>query len=607
MSAHFSRRRFLQTAAGVAAGMTAGATASASAPLGVAILVDPDDAVASSVPARWAASELQRALSERGVTAGIYGHAAQVPAAHRRVTAAGMASPGAATALQRAGARAEAVSEGLALFEGSSGVWACGHDARGLTYALLELADRVRHADDAIAVLAVPSPVIERPANVVRSVTRLFTSEVEDKPWYNDREMWPDYLSMLATQRFNRFNLAFGIGYDFLRQVTDAYFLFAYPFLLAVPGYNVRVPQLPDAERDRNLEMLRFISDADGGARPATSSWASGCTATEWIDSPNPNYTIEGLTPETHGPYCRDAVRALLRGRVPQISGVTFRVHGESGVEEGSYDFWKTVFDGVATCGRNVEIDMHAKGMDQAMIDAALASGQPVKISPKYWAEHLGLPYHQADIRAQEWPRARRQRGPDEVQRGLAQLPALRLRRPAARGPQVGRAAPHLAGHAAPADLGRSGHRPRRTRAPSRFCGSDGVEIMEPLSFKGRRGSGIAGRPLRVRRSRRSAAVGLAEVRLQPSRVGTAALQPETRARRLAARDAPRSSARRRPTCETALATRQPHPAHRHHRARALGRQQRLLAGGVPEPLAGRRRAHGSLHRHARRPGCSAT
>ncbi len=49
---------------------------------------------------------------------------------------------------------------------------------------------------------------------------------------------------------------------------------------------------------------------------------------------------------------------------------------------------------------------MHAKGMDQGMIDAALGSGQPVKISPKYWAEHLGMPYHQADIREQEWPRA---------------------------------------------------------------------------------------------------------------------------------------------------------------------------------------------------------
>ena len=59
---------------------------------------------------------------------------------------------------------------------------------------------------------------------------------------------------------------------------------------------------------------------------------------------------------------------------VPPISGVTFRVHGESGVEEGSYDFWKTVFDGVATCGRPVEIDMHAKGMDQTMNESG---GEP--------------------------------------------------------------------------------------------------------------------------------------------------------------------------------------------------------------------------------------
>ena len=37
--------------------------------------------------------------------------------------------------------------------------------------------------------------------------------------------------------------------------------LFPYPFLLAVPGYNVRATNLPDAERDRNLETLRFISE----------------------------------------------------------------------------------------------------------------------------------------------------------------------------------------------------------------------------------------------------------------------------------------------------------------------------------------------------------
>ncbi len=84
---------------------------------------------------------------------------------------------------------------------------------------------------------------------------------MEDKPWFNDKEMWPQYLTMLATQRFNRFNLALGIGYDFLRNVTDAYFIFAYPFLLPVAGYDLKVRGLPDAERDSNLEMLKFISE----------------------------------------------------------------------------------------------------------------------------------------------------------------------------------------------------------------------------------------------------------------------------------------------------------------------------------------------------------
>jgi len=66
---------------------------------------------------------------------------------------------------------------------------------------------------------------------------------------------------MLATQRFNRFSLSLGIGYDFLAECDRRYFLFPYSFFLSVQGYNVRVPQLPDAERDKNLEMLRYIAN----------------------------------------------------------------------------------------------------------------------------------------------------------------------------------------------------------------------------------------------------------------------------------------------------------------------------------------------------------
>src|SRR5262249_47448003 len=88
----------------------------------------------------------------------------------------------------------------------------------------------------------------------------------------------------------------------------------------------------------------------------------------------------------------------------PAISAVALRIHGESGVAEGSYDFWQTVFEGVPRAGRTVEIDLHAKGVDQTMIDRALATGMPVNVSPKYWAEHLGMPYHQTAIRDLEMP-----------------------------------------------------------------------------------------------------------------------------------------------------------------------------------------------------------
>ncbi|MBI4874722.1 MAG: hypothetical protein HY822_08820 [Acidobacteria bacterium] len=477
---NWHRREFLKRtglAAGAAVQRPAGQTR------GVSIVLYPAGRTAAAAPARWAANELRAALAARGVAATVRERLAQAPPEDLCVVAAG------------ADAGIPAVPEALGLAPGKVAgrpvLHARGYDARGLVYALLELADRVQHAADPVSALDLRKPVVERPANAIRGVARLFCSDVEDKPWYNDRDMWPRYLTMLATQRFNRFHLALGIGYDFLRQVTDGYFLFAYPFLLSVPGYNVRVPELADAERDRNLEMLKFISQetAARGLEFQLGIWMHGY---EWIDSPRPNCTIAGLTPETHGPYCRDAVRALLKA-CPAISGVTFRIHGESGVQEGSYEFWKTVFQGVASCGRKVEIDMHAKGMDQGMIDVALGSGMPVKISPKYWAEHMGMPYHQADIRELERPRPGRE-GSGLMRLSSGSRSFLRygygdLLREDRRYGVLHRIWPGTQRLLLWAD-------PIAAAAHSRafgFCSSDGVDIMEPLSFKGRRGSGIAG------------------------------------------------------------------------------------------------------------------
>jgi hypothetical protein len=384
-------------------------------------------------------------------------------------------------------------SLGLALGKASGRpvLLACGGDVRGLVFAILELADKVDHATEPLAALQIRRAIVEQPANKVRSMMRVFASDVEDKGWYGDKEFWQEYLSMLAAQRFNRFALALGLGYDFTSHLRDTYFHFAYPFLIPVPGYDVRARELPDAERDRNLEMLRFISDETTrrGLHFQLGLWTH---AYQWTDSPGVNYTIEGLSPETHAAYCRAALEALLKA-CPSIGGVTFRIHGESGVAEGSYEFWKTVFEGVVRCGRRVEIDMHAKGMDRPMIDLALATGMPVSISPKYWAEHMGLPYHQAAIRPMELPPQGRQ---DEgffsrssgsrsfLRYGYGDLLAENRRYSVLHRMWPGTQRLLLWGDPIfAAAYGRA----------SSFCGSSGVELFEPLSFKGRKGSGLPG------------------------------------------------------------------------------------------------------------------
>src|SRR5207302_1116125 len=100
------------------------------------------------------------------------------------------------------------------------------------------------------------------------------------------------------------------------------------------PGYNVRVTPLSNAERDKNLDMLKFITEetANRGLDCQIGIWTH---AYQWVDSPRSDHHVEGLTPETHAPYCRDALALLLKS-CPAIQGLTFRVHGESGIPEGS-------------------------------------------------------------------------------------------------------------------------------------------------------------------------------------------------------------------------------------------------------------------------------
>lgn len=465
----------------------------------VAILRSPADELAAAGPVGWALEQLGQALDARGIPTDVVEQLSHAPTDAMCVAVGAPATTMVGDLLLRAGASVPRAPEALAVVPGQVAgravLLATGSDIRGLVYALLELADIVACAADPFEALRTQQTVVDQPANPIRGVARLFVSEVEDKPWFYDRDSWRRYLSMLAGQRFNRVHLALGMGVNFLRNITDAYFLFPYPFLVAVPGFQVRAVGLADEERERNLDTLRFISDeaAARGLHFQLGVWTHGYA---WIDSPDATYTIDGLTQENHAAYCRDALAGLLEA-CPNIGGVTFRVHGESGVPEGSYDFWRVVFRGAMECGRQVELDLHPKGVDRQMIQVALDTGLPVNLSPKYTAEHMGLPGHQVEIRSLERQPSFRE-GDSLVQSLMNKSGgALRYTRYGYADfltedreygvfcriwPGTQRLLlwgdPALA-----AGFGRHGS----------FCGCHGVEICEPLSFKGRFGSGLPG------------------------------------------------------------------------------------------------------------------
>lgn len=364
-----------------------------------------------------------------------------------------------------------------------------GADSRAIVYGLLELADIVKHAEEPLNELKGLERVKEQPSNAIRSVKRLFVNEKTDKLWFYDKSFWREYLTELASHRFNRFSLALGMGYDLGHDpnIEDFYFCFAYPFLISVPGYDVDVEGLSSEEKNKNLEMMRFIGqEADRrGLEFQVGLWTH---AYEPEESPNLRYKINGLNEDNHANYCRDAIKTLLK-ECPEIDGLTIRVHYESGIPEPAHLFWKVVLEGISLSGRPVNLDLHPKGIDDELLQVAAGNGTPFTISPKFWAEHMGLPYHQAAIRETELP----VKPTPEAGKMIITTTSRRFTRYGYADflkedrdydmffriwPGTQRVLlwgdPEMA-----AGYGRAGS----------FCGSMGVELMEPLSFKSRKTS----------------------------------------------------------------------------------------------------------------------
>ncbi len=272
-----------------------------------------------------------------------------------------------------------------------------GTDARGLAYALLELAERVdAHG---VSALTAVDDAIQFPDNEIRGVDKFVETPVEDD-WLFDDDFWAYYLDRLVRCRFNRFTLV--TGYD------TAYLSPPYPFIVDVPGYpDVRLSDNSDVSRQQHREQLRSIG---AQCHEHGLEFVLGI----WQQQPWTGYQgnlVDGLPEgERLADYCAAGLRELLTA-VPEIDGVQLRVNYESGVageddRATAEDFWLRVIDAVADAsedrGEEIGLDLRAKGLTDPMIDHGLERGLDVTVPTKFWCESTGLPYHTTQMREGE-------------------------------------------------------------------------------------------------------------------------------------------------------------------------------------------------------------
>jgi hypothetical protein len=255
-----------------------------------------------------------------------------------------------------------------------------GADDRGLMYGLLEAADQIR-------VSGTLTTAAGRPATPMRGIRYFIHNEQLEERWFYSREHWRAYFAMLARNRFNRYNLVFAHQTNYLAP--------PYPFWVDVAEFpQIRVPGLTSEQRERNLEMLRYISQtaADHGVDFTLGVW-------EHNAQDNQTPMVEGLTAANIGPYSHAALRKLLAA-CPAIRSVQMRTNRESGIpDDRQVEFYEQhVFPAIRDAGRI--LDLRAWAVAGGMIDAARKVGVTTRVSTKYWAEHMGRPYQPAETRA---------------------------------------------------------------------------------------------------------------------------------------------------------------------------------------------------------------
>jgi len=289
---------------------------------------------------------------------------------------------------------------------GKTVLLAAAADARGLMYALLDIADRVGWAESAASPFSEVRDTGEQPYATERALSIYTFNRAYWESRFYDEAYWARYLDVLAQNRFNSLVVIF--GYE-----NGGFLAPCYPYFFDVEGFpDVRMVGITQPQQQRNLAALnRLVQMAhDRGVNFTVGIWdhiyrggvqgggIPGADAA--LKKPTPGL-VWGVTAENLAPYTKAALAKLVK-EVPALDGIQFRMHDESGLknsEQGA--FWRDVFQQMKVASPNLRLDLRAKGLPDSVIQSALDVGVPFRITTKYWMEQMGLPFHPTHINRQ--------------------------------------------------------------------------------------------------------------------------------------------------------------------------------------------------------------
>ena len=344
----------------------------------------------------WAVTEVAEAFSGAGLSAELVDLSEGVADLGDYELLAGTAERSAVIRdLQLSGAlKLSADPESLAIRRVNGALVVAGSDEQGLMYGLLEVADQFKALGPGASTLDLVSETCESPDTAFRGLFTFLHNADCERQWFYSREHWEAYFSLLARSRYNSFHIVMAH--------QTAYLAPPFPFFVDVPEHpEVVVPGLTDEQRKENLSALNMIAGlaANRGLEFVVGIWEVIAWKPETYHADHTQRSmVDGLDWENLESYTYHAARSLL-SQCPGIRGLQVRVNAESGIpaEKQAAFFTNTIFRALKEAAGRRFLDLRGWIALPETIQAARSMGIPMRLSMKYWAEHLGAPYQAAE------------------------------------------------------------------------------------------------------------------------------------------------------------------------------------------------------------------